>query len=253
MRIFRLFLSTLFITTILFGMSAPDIISPKPEPTNTRIPKGISVQKIINKYYESRGGKKKVLAVNDLKYIMVTKYDGMPIVDTVWQKQPHLYNSSIYYYTVGKTTIYNGTKSEARDVYGVRELKDAELDELVLQSHLNPFLNLEKLGITAKLDGLKKFKDSDCYVIKLTFASGNVIRVYFDMKSGLKVREERDVSDANGQVHLKATDYFDYRGQNGVKFPAKIVQTTDGQGLSFTVTTLEANHGIDDENFVFRK
>lgn len=235
-------------------MPAPDnIISPKPEPTKTHMPKGITLKKIIDKYYEARGGKKNVLAVSDLKYIMVTKYDGMPIVDTVWQKLPHLYNSSIYYYTVGKTTIYNGTKSEARDVYGVRELKDAELDELVLQSHLNPFLNLDKLGIKAKLDGLKKFKDADCYVIKLTFTSGNIIRVYFDMKSGLKVREERETSDSNGEVHLKATDYSEYRGHNGVKYPARIAQTTDGKGLSFTVTTLETNNGIDDKIFALRK
>ena len=232
MRLSRLLFSMLFITTILFGMPGADnIISPKPEAAKARMPKGMTVKRIVDKYYEVRGGKKTILAVNDLKYVMVTKYDGMPIVDTVWQKQPHLYNSSIYYYTVGKTTIYNGTKSEARDLYGVRELKDAELDELVLQSHMNPFLNLEKLGIKAKLDGLKKFKGEDCYVVKLTFSSGNVIRVYFEMKSGLKVREERELKDPQGEIHIKATDYFDYRGHNGVKFPAKIVQNNRRQRL----------------------
>jgi hypothetical protein len=217
-----------------------------------RMPKGMTVKKIVDKYYEALGGRKNVLAVKDLKYIMVSGYDGMPIVDTIWQKQPHLYNSSIYYYTVGKTIIYTGTKSEARDLYGIRELKDAELDELILQSHMNPFLNLEKLGIKAKLDGLKKFRDSDCYVLKLTFASGNVMWVYFDMKNGLKVRNERELVDKDGGVHIKATDYLDYRGLKGVMFPSKIVQTTDGQGLSFTVSKLETNTGFDDKYFELR-
>ena len=254
MRLFRSFLIIMLISSTLLALPGSDnIISPKPEPASTRMPKGMSVKKIVDKYYEARGGRKNVLAVQDLMYIMVTKYDGMPIVDTVWQKQPHLYNSSIYYYTVGKTIIYTGTKSEARDVYGVRELKDAELDELVLQSHMNPFLNLEKLGIKAKLEGLKKFRGSDSYVIKLTFASGNVMRVYFDMKNGLKVREDREITDPDGQVHIKATDYLDYRGHSGVTFPAKIVQTTDGKGLSFVVTQLETNSGIDDKRFELRK
>ncbi len=254
MRLSRVLLSILFIITILSAAPGQDnIISPKPEPTTTRVPKGMTVKKIIDKYYKARGGKASALAVRDIKYIMVSQVEGMPIVDTVWQKQPHLYNSSIYYYTVGKTTIYNGTKSEVRDLYGIRELKGAELDELVLQSHMNPFLNLEKLGIKATLDGMKKFKGEDCYVIKLTFTSGNFIRVYFENKSGLKVREESEIKDAQGEIHLKATDYFDYRGQNGFKYPAKIAQTTGGKGLLFTVTNLETNKGIDESVFALRK
>jgi hypothetical protein len=253
MRLSHLFFSLFIVSVFIIGKPQNGgIISPKPEETHTVMPKGMTLKKVIDKYYEVRGGKKSVLAVKDLMYVMSAKYDGMPIVDTVWQKQPHLYNSSIYYYTVGKTTIYNA-KSEVRDLYGVRELKDAELDELVLQSHMNPLLNLDKLGIKAKLEGLKKFQGNDCYVVKLTFASGSIMRVYFDMKNGWKVREEREIADPDSSVHIKATDYFEYRGHNGVKFPAKIVQTTDGQGLTFTVFKLETNTGIDDKNFELRK
>ena len=248
MRALRFLLYSLLIPVYIFSMDNNKIISEKPDTSGTPVPKGMTAKMVIDRGIQVIGGKKNILKVKDKFCVMSTRYDGMPIVDTVWQKLPHLYNTTIYYHTVGKTTVFDGEKATIRDMYGPRLMTGDDLEELRFQSDLNAMVNLDKLKIKTALIGIKKFIGRDCYQVECTFPSGFVMDMYFDMATGFKLREERELKTPNG-TFLKATDYLDFRDVKGVKYPHIITQTIEGKGLAFQVTKLEVNTQFSNDVF----
>ena len=240
MRSIRFLLCALLIPILVYSMNEDRVISPKPDTSSTPVPKGVTAKMIIDKSINAIGGKNNILKVKNKFSIMNANVDGMPIIDTIWQKLPHLYNSTIFYYTVGKTTIFDGEKAQIRDMYGPRLVTGDDLEELRFQSDLTAMVNLEKLKIKTNLIGIKRVFGRDCYQVEFTFPTGFVMDLYFDMATGYKLREERELKTPSG-TYLKATDYLDFREVKGVKYPYIIMQTVEGKGLSFKVTKLEVN------------
>jgi len=71
---------------------------------------------------------------------------------------------------------------------------------------------------------------------------------YYDVKTYLKVMDEKPVKAATG-TFIQITWYSDYRTVDGIMFPFKIKQKLGKQQMEFNVTSIKINTGLSDDEF----
>ncbi len=90
--------------------------------------------------------------------------------------------------------------------------------------------------------------DKDVDVIQGSSPDNTPVKLYFDKKSGLLVRQVRYTNTALG-LNPTQIDYADYRDVSGVKMPFRLVTTwTDGRS-TIVLNELRANVSIDAARF----
>jgi outer membrane lipoprotein-sorting protein len=87
--------------------------------------------------------------------------------------------------------------------------------------------------------------NSESYVVTITSADGQISVLYYDVKSGLRVKTETRSEDQVTSV----VETSDYREVNGIRFPYSIKNYISGQELNFKVSEIKVNSGISDEEF----
>jgi hypothetical protein len=108
-----------------------------------------------------------------------------------------------------------------------------------------------KQAMTRPVVGSTSIDDKDVVVVQGTANGGrSSVKLYFDEKSGLLVRQVRYADTIIGRVPIQV-DYSDYRdvAGAGVKLPFHIITTwTDGRS-DVALTTAETNVAIDAAKF----
>ena len=128
-----------------------------------------------------------------------------------------------------------------------RKLEGEELARLRLQSPLFPellfqdsFYHKEKLGIVT-LDGKEVFQ------VRVTAPGGLQTDLFYDLNTGLKVRQSVDVAGENPPLW---TYFEDYRTVQGILFPWKVTTATgDGAGYAFRTIRILVNQRLADAVF----
>ncbi len=123
----------------------------------------------------------------------------------------------------------------------------------------------QKKDMTA--EEIAKAKTESGIFKDLTYASGELLRIeplegenaivlkykdseiYYDMTSGLKVKEVKTATGPDGKEIKVPTVYADYKEVNGVKFPHSIGIKSGPMNLDFVVQEIKVNEGVSDEDF----
>jgi hypothetical protein len=89
----------------------------------------------------------------------------------------------------------------------------------------------------------------DVYVLKVTDPSGNTSTNYYDVQSGLKVKEITEKPGTGGMSKSTVT-YNDYQEASGIKFPFTIgTEIGNGMAIDLKVKDLKVNSGLSDSEF----
>ena len=130
----------------------------------------------------------------------------------------------------------------------VLALSDQDVDGLKLDADLSfpasirEALSEWRVGLAAVID------ERDVYVVQGTTARGAIATLFFDMESGLLVRQIRYTDSPVGRLPTQV-DYADYREVAGVRMPFQWTVTwLDGRD-SFELTEVQPNVPIDDARF----
>jgi photosynthetic reaction center cytochrome c subunit len=90
--------------------------------------------------------------------------------------------------------------------------------------------------------------DQDVQIVQASTPSGFLVKLYFDIKTGLLLRSVRYSDSPVGKVPVRV-DYSDYRTVSGVKVPFKRVATwTDGRTV-FQLDSVQVNTAVDASRF----
>lgn len=81
------------------------------------------------------------------------------------------------------------------------------------------------------------------YVIKL-----DKKEIFYDMESGLKLKEVSIVKGPQGEVK-DPVEFSNYKEVNGVKFPYLMVRSMGPMKLNFEVKEIKINEGVSDADF----
>ena len=217
-------------------------------------PEGTSVDQVLDKYIQAIGGAQRLASLTS--FTAKGTYEGF---DTGHQKDP----VEIYAKAPGlRTTIVQlAPKETSTRTYDGRAgwiassdkpvplmaVTGGELDGAKIDAILSFPARLKQTFAPWRV-GSATIDDHDVAVVQGTGAGRSPIKLYFDAKSGLLVRQVRYAKSAVGTNPIQV-DYSDYRDVAGVMMPFHWTVTwTDGQSTT-DLTDVQPNAAIDAAKF----
>jgi predicted Zn-dependent peptidase len=205
------------------------------------IPEGMTAENVVNKYITAIGGKDKVMAVKTTMMVANATIQGTPLVMTA--KAAALNKTSQVYTVMGNTmqkTVFNGTKgySESRG-----QKKDMTAEEIA-KAKKESSLFMDFAYTSGELIRIEPLEGKNAIVLKYKDSE-----VYYDMTSGLKVKEVKTSKGPDGKEVKVPTVFADYKEVNGIKFPHSIGQKMGPMSLDFVVKEIKINEGVSDADF----
>jgi hypothetical protein len=206
-------------------------------------------KEILKKYILAIGGEEIVRNVFDRITEMKGIVQGVETEIMFYQKAPNKLCQKIIAGDVEQTIIYDGTKGVKIIGEISQEITDNDLTKLSYDAIMNLILDPEAYNIKLQYKGLENINDRDHYTILLTLPNGTEWFQYYDMETGLKTQDSKDIVTPQGNFK-QVTEFNDYRSVDGILYPFKIKQYLGNQTLDFTVESIQVNTGISDDVFL---
>lgn len=214
-----------------------------------------TADQIFDKYREALGGAQRLGAVTSLVLKGTyngydTEFENVPI--EIYAKAPAERATVIHFAAGESITTYDGNAgwiSERDKPVPLIELTGDELDGARLDAALAFPAGIKRLRPNWAV-GSGTIDTEEVYVAQGTGGSLSPLKLFFDKKSGLLVREVRYARVPVGRVPIQV-DYDDYReiAGTGVKMPYRWTATwTDGRSKT-VLTEIQPNAPIDAARF----
>jgi photosynthetic reaction center cytochrome c subunit len=215
-----------------------------------------AAEQILDKYIQAIGGAQPLAKLSS--FAAKGTYSGF---DTDFQKVPsEIFAKAPNQRTVtshlsggDNTTTYDGREAwiaGADRPVPLIMLAGGDLDGSRLDAELS-FPALLKQGLSKWHAGFPPvtIDDRAVQVVEGTAAGGTLVKLFFDTKSDLLVRQTRYINTAVGLIPLHV-DYSDYRAVAGVKMPFKWTTTwVDGQSTT-ELTDVQPNAAVPAAKFM---
>jgi outer membrane lipoprotein-sorting protein len=215
-----------------------------------------TVDEVIAKSVEARGGLDKVKAVQSLRWTGKMEFGpGIEAPGVYVQKRPDLARLDFTLQGLTATQAYDGKSAWAIMPFTGKKDPEAmtEDDTKQMQEDADidgPLVEYKAKGHQVELLGKEQIEGTDSYKLKLTHKNGNVKLIYLDADSGLEIKEvsKRMV---RGTEQETETSFSDYREVNGLMFPFAQQSSIKGspQVQKLTIEKLELNVPVDDASF----
>lgn len=214
-----------------------------------------TVDDVINKYVEARGGKDKLKSITSVYMEGSRQMMGTEVLVKVVTVQNKLFRTD---FEMGNTTGYTiVTPTEGWSFIPMRSQKVESIPAERLkgmQGQLDiagPLVDYAAKGNKAELQGKENINGSDAYKIKMTLSSGKELTYFIDTKTNLLV-QSKQMSPAMGNNPPQEiiTNYSDYKLFDGILFPQTIANPGTGMmGGSTTFDTIITNKPVDEKLF----
>jgi predicted Zn-dependent peptidase len=210
------------------------------------VPEGVTVQSVIDKYFEAIGGKAKIDQINSLKLV----YEGNAMGATIKIEEKRTADK------YSQTTYMNnspmmGIIAKGDELYMKQGANKNPLPP-DLQQDMSNAMGIfpeqrvagnpdAKIGGTEMLDGKE--------VIKIE-VPGKIIQTtyYYDTATGLKVKEAT-VTTMNGQTQNQESTLKDYQEFDGIKFPSLRTSNLGPQTIEAKLLEAVINFGPTEADF----
>lgn len=236
----------------LYDKDAQPVTEPVMMGSATTAPK-LSAQQIISNYIAAIGGEAELKKVSSVIMTGEMGVQGQKLAIMIKKMVP---NMEITEVTMGGQTaikeVFNGTTGYSIQMGQKKNFDAAEIAEKKTVTGLFDQLSYTTNGNKFEVAGMEKVGGADAYKVMVTSASGKTKTEYFDVKSGLLVKEEK-VEKMGAQDVTTSTEFRDYKKTGGVLFPQTLLnlkQTPMG-ALEMTISIKETkvNEGVTAEDF----
>jgi len=215
-----------------------------------------SVDDIIAKDIQARGGLEKLKAVQSMKMTgKMSVGSGMEAPIVLRAKRPDALRMDFTFQGMTASQAFDG--KSGWQIMPFNGKKDAEalppdeLKDIEEQADFDgPLVDYKAKGNKVELIGKEKIEGTDAYNIKVTLKNGDIRNIYIDADSYLPVREasKRQVRGADQEVETSMGDYKDVQG---LMFPMSMESSIKGnpQTQKITVDVVELNPPVEDAIF----
>jgi outer membrane lipoprotein-sorting protein len=213
-----------------------------------------TVDEIVAKHLEARGGAAKLKAVNSIRITGKRELQpGLEVPMVVEMKRPNLQHVEFTLQGMTAVLAYDGKTGwqimpfqgkKDPETMGEDETKDFAEDDID-----GVFVDYKSKGNTVELIGKEKLEGTDAYKLKVTKKSGTVETIYIDADSFLEIKgsTKRTVRGAEQQIDQTVGDYKEV---GGIMFPHSFEFSAAGQPkLKMTIEKIELNPALDDARF----
>lgn len=220
-----------------------DTYGEKFDPSAKKLPEGLTVEQVLNKYVEAIGGRENILKVKDKTTKMTGAMQGMNITMTQSLKAPNKSHTLIDFGVGQQVIVFDGEKGKI-SAMGQEQAMPAEQIEQMKLGSLSSMLEYAEKGIKTELTGMETINSKDAYRVALTYPSGKKSTNYYDVNTGFLIRT---LAEMGGGV--QTIDFDDYRDVQGVKYAYKMSVGTPNGALDLTASSVEVNTGLADSLF----
>jgi len=233
---------------ISFAQDSTNTTPPKMNVAINQMPEGLTADDVIDSYLEGIGGREIFSAVEDRTTILHGQIMEQSLSIVIKQKVPNKLRQNIRSGEMKQTIIYDGTKGVMIIGDKKTELDNKELEKLKVEARMNFLLDPEAYGVSLELTGIATVDSTLCYkIVLITQESANWVQFY-EIYSGLKIKEVKEVETTQGSFQQE-TYYSDYKEVDGLKFPFNIKQSFGMQTIEMNVSSVKLNAGLKDSVF----
>lgn len=215
-----------------------------------------SVDEIIAKNVQARGGAEKLKSVQSIKSTATMSMGpGIEAPGVLIQKRPTL--ARLEFTVQGLTAVQAYDGKNGWQIMPFMGKKDPELmsadeaKEIEENADLDgPLVDYKSKGHQVELQGKKKIEGTDAYKLKVTLKNGDVQTIYIDSESFLDIKEVTKRSVRGTEQEIESA-IGDYKAVDGIMFPFAVesgIKGTD-QKQKLTITKVELNVPADDSLF----
>lgn len=239
------------LTCFFFFLSTASFAQEEAENT-FEIPEGVTAQSVIDKYIEVIGGAENIRSIEDRTTIMRGTVQGINITIVSQLKLPDKFKQEIKAGGMDQFVYFDGEKGVMLAAGNKIDITGAELEKLKYEATIPFMLMLDELNISTELTGVEEVDGKQAYRIEFTSPSGSKWSQYFDVESGFKLKEVKEISSPQATFNQE-TYFSDYKNIEGVSYPYSIKQNVGMQSLEFRVSSIKINSGLSDDIFVIKE
>ncbi len=231
----------------------PEHVLPDIDPDNNSfsgiaMPAGTTANSVIKKYLDAVGGADKLRSIKDLTIVVNGQISGIQIQQTNQYKMPDLFLQELKIPSYNLTRHTTVNKDSVKTLQNNQPVQLTQSDKSLIKQSQKLFPELDygsATGTPVLTPNIKVIDNQPVYLITVAGLNGNVVKSYYDMSSGLKLREVRSFSGYN-----TTSDYTDYRNiGNGIKIPYDTKTTLFGENIELKVTDAKVNSGLANSLF----
>jgi hypothetical protein len=210
-----------------------------------------SVDQILQKSIEATGGRAALEKVTSLTARGTLSVPDAGVDGTIqlFQKAPNKALTVVDVAGTQQREGFDGTTGWTEDPQnGVREKGGVELAEARRGATFGRELLMKTLFPKMTVTGRDKVGTKEAWVIEAVPAEGSPARLFYDVESGLQVRQIVTRQSPMGPMQVDVT-FDDFRDVDGVKRPFKITQATAQFTAIIQLSDVTHNAPIDDAMF----
>lgn len=211
-----------------------------------------SADEILDKYVKALGGKEAIEKATSRWVKGSFEIEALSMTGSFenYQKAPNKYAALFTIPGAGNGgQVFDGVKGwDSNPMTGLRELSGEELAVLRREADFYQPLNLKKHFPKLEVKGKETVGKSETYLLIATPTEGSPEKWYFDVTTGLLVRQDAERETAQGK--MSSEEYFDdYKDVGGVKMPHSIKMVSPMFSMTLKLTEVKTNIEIDDAKF----
>ncbi len=215
-----------------------------------------TVDEIINKYVEARGGKPKINSIYSVYMEGTRQMMGNNVAVKITKVKDKLYRNDFEFNTDKGYTIvtpnagwsYIPMQSQKAELIAEDRLKSMQAEMDIA----GPLIDYAAKGNIAMLAGKETINGKEAFKIKVTLSTGRDITYYIDADDYLLIetRQMRAGMDGNMDEKEVITNYTDYKPVDGIMFPHTVSNPGEGPVAgSLTFNTIEVNKAVDESQY----
>jgi outer membrane lipoprotein-sorting protein len=227
----------------------PKAAAPNADTKNAALP---NVDEILEKYVKALGGKEAIEKQSSRSAKGTFEIEAMNLTAEMenYQKAPNKFANLFSIPGMGGgAQVYNGDKGwDSNPMSGLRELSGAELAAMKREADFYLPLNYKKYFPKLEVQGKQTVGAYEAYVVIATPDEGSPEKLYFDIATGLLVRQDAERESPEGKTASES--YIDeYKDVGGVKVPYSLKIVLPTVTIKIKFTDVKANVEIDDAKF----
>ena len=212
-----------------------------------------TVDEILENYVKAAGGKEAIEKITSRSIKGSFSLEAFGVTDApveILAKAPDKSSSKIDIPGFGVVNrVFNGATGWSSDpMTGLRELTGVELAQLKRGSDLHGELNLKKHYTKLEVKGKEKVGPYETYLIEATPEEGSPGKLYFDVNTGLLVRQDEEAESPQGKM-MTEVYMDDYKVVDGVKIAHTLKQVNSAMTFVIKFTEVKNNIEIDEAKF----
>ncbi len=220
----QLLLLILFSSLGAFAYSS-EYVHSAPYDSIIPVPDELTAEKIIDKYLEKIGGKKKIKRIKKIFILESVRLERMTLYIEKYKKDSRKYYKVIKSKdVVFEKYLLKKNKAKKWDRLDNYMLTDSALEELKYESAIHIESKYKEYGFQLELIGIAVLDDREAYKIKVTSPTGQIRYDYYRTGNYRKIRTVQPMDTPMGKKNI-ITEYDSYRTVKGIKYPHTI--TTD--------------------------